>query len=81
MGNCWVAGKILVVSTAKGGKSTQLGAMSPGILVKRLLHALAEEDKDRCSALAVPGRVQVGSSRGAPRVRSDPHQIKVGSLP
>ncbi len=44
-GNYWVAGKILVVSTAKGGSSTQLGAISPDTLAKKLLRKLAEEGK------------------------------------
>jgi hypothetical protein len=44
-GNYWIAGKILVVSTAKGGKSTQLGAHVPGALAERLLNQLAEEGK------------------------------------
>jgi hypothetical protein len=44
-GNYWIAGKILVVSTAKGGKSTQLGAMSPEALAVQLLLQLAREDK------------------------------------
>ena len=44
-GNYWVAGKILVVSTAKGGKSTQLGDMSAEALAKRLLQELAKAGK------------------------------------
>ena len=44
-GNYWIAGKILVVSTSKGGKSTQLGAMSPETLAGQLLLKLAQEDK------------------------------------
>jgi len=44
-GNYWVAGKILVVSTAKGGNSTQLGAMSPETLAGQLLLKLAKEGK------------------------------------
>lgn len=44
-GNYWIAGKILVVSTAKGGKSTQLGAMSPETLAGQLLGKLAKEGK------------------------------------
>jgi hypothetical protein len=40
-GNYWVAGKILVVSTAKGGKSTQLGSDVPEALAERLLRQLA----------------------------------------
>ena len=42
-GNYWVAGKILVVSTAKGGKSTQLGPHAPEALAERLLRQLAEQ--------------------------------------
>ena len=44
-GNYWIAGKILVVSTAKGGKSTQLGARSPETLAGQLLRKLANEGK------------------------------------
>ncbi len=44
-GNYWIAGKILVVSTAKGGKSTQLGAHLPETLAEKLLNQLAEEGK------------------------------------
>lgn len=44
-GNYWIAGKILVVSTAKGGKSTQLGAHLPETLAEKLLRILAEEGK------------------------------------
>jgi len=44
-GNYWIAGKILVVSTAKGGKSTQLGAHPPEALAEKLLRQLAEEGK------------------------------------
>jgi hypothetical protein len=41
----WVAGKILVVSTAMGGKSTQLGAMSPEAIAGQLLRNLVKEGK------------------------------------
>jgi len=44
-GNYWVAGKILVVSTMKGGRSKQLGAKSAEVLAKQLLHELAKEGK------------------------------------
>jgi len=44
-GNYWIAGKILVVSTAKGGSSTQLGSMPAEALAKKLLLKLAEEGK------------------------------------
>lgn len=44
-GNYWVAGKILVVSTAKGGTSTQLGMNAPDVLAGRLLKKLVTEGK------------------------------------
>jgi hypothetical protein len=44
-GNYWVAGKILVVSTAKGGKSTQLGSHVPEALAERLLRQLTEQGR------------------------------------
>jgi len=44
-GNYWVAGKILTVSTAKGGKSKQVGATPAEVLAKQLLHELAKEGK------------------------------------
>jgi hypothetical protein len=44
-GNFWVAGKILVVSTAKGGTSTQLGVRVPKSLAEQLLRKLAREGK------------------------------------
>ncbi len=44
-GNYWLAGKILVVSTAKGGTSTQLAHHDPAELAERLLRKLAEEGK------------------------------------
>lgn len=44
-GNYWVAGMILVVSTAKGGTSTQLGGRSPKALAESLLRNLAEAGK------------------------------------
>ncbi len=44
-GRFWVAGKILVVSTMKGGKSKQLGAEQPEVLAKRLLQELVKEGK------------------------------------
>lgn len=44
-GNYWVAGKILVISTAKGGTSTQLGSSEPESLAKQLLRNLASEGK------------------------------------
>jgi len=40
-GNYWVAGMILVVSTAKGGASTQLAGREPEALARALLGKLA----------------------------------------
>ena len=40
-GNYWIAGKILVVSTAKGGTSTQLCTKHPEELAEQLLRRLA----------------------------------------
>ena len=42
-GNYWIAGKILVVSTAKGGASHQLGSNRPEELATQLLQKLAGE--------------------------------------
>jgi len=44
-GNYWIAGKILVVSTAKGGASHQLGTSQPQALAENLLRKLAGEGK------------------------------------
>lgn len=44
-GRYWIAGKILVVSTMKGGKSKQLGSNSGETLAKQLLQDLAKEGK------------------------------------
>ena len=44
-GNYWVAGMILVVSTAKGGTSTQLSHRTPEALAKQLLQKLALDGK------------------------------------
>ena len=44
-GNYWIAGKILVVSTGKGGKSRQLGSTPPEPLAEQLLRELAKEGK------------------------------------
>ena len=44
-GNYWIAGKILVVSTAKGGASHQLGTKHPEELAQQLLRKLAGEGK------------------------------------
>jgi hypothetical protein len=40
-GNYWVAGKILTVSTSKGGKSRQVGSTPAENLAKELLRELA----------------------------------------
>jgi len=44
-GNYWIAGKILVVSTAKGGASHQLKTKHPEELAVQLLRKLAGEGK------------------------------------
>lgn len=44
-GNYWVAGMILVVSTAKGGTSTQLAGRPPAVLAESLLMNLARDGK------------------------------------
>ena len=44
-GNYWIAGKILVVSTAKGGDSHQVGTSQPQALAEKLLRKLAKEGK------------------------------------
>lgn len=44
-GNYWIAGKILVVSTAKGGASHQVGTSQPQALAEKLLRKLAREGK------------------------------------
>jgi hypothetical protein len=44
-GNYWIAGKILVVSTSKGGTSTQLAHHNPEVLAGRLLTKLAGDGK------------------------------------
>ncbi|MEN6630764.1 MAG: hypothetical protein ABFC42_14090 [Sulfuricella sp.] len=44
-GNYWIAGKILVVSTAKGGTSHQLAHYQPEALAAKLLRKLAREGK------------------------------------
>jgi len=44
-GNYWVAGKILVVSTAKGGTSTSLNHRHPEQVAMMLLRKLAAEGK------------------------------------
>ena len=41
----WVAGRILTVSTGKGGKSKQVGSAPPEILAGELLQKLAQEGK------------------------------------
>ncbi|MFH1604708.1 MAG: hypothetical protein ABIH03_12460 [Pseudomonadota bacterium] len=45
MGNYWIAGKILTVSTGRGGKSKQVGSMSAEALAEELLLQLAREGK------------------------------------
>lgn len=45
LGNYWVAGKILVVSTSKGGASTQLAPHQPEALAEHLLRKLAVDGK------------------------------------
>jgi hypothetical protein len=44
-GNYWVAGRILVVSTSKGGTSTNLSGREPEPLAQELLKNLAREGK------------------------------------
>lgn len=44
-GNYWVAGMNLVVSTSKGGASTQLANRSPEKLAMKLLQKLASEGR------------------------------------
>ena len=44
-GNYWVAGKIMTVSTGKGGKSRQVGASPPKALAEMLLGDLARAGK------------------------------------
>lgn len=44
-GTYWIAGKILIVSTGRGGKSKQVGRTSAEALAKRLLRELAMEGK------------------------------------
>ena len=44
-GNYWIAGKILTVSTSRGGKSRQVGTMPAEELAAELLLRLAQEGK------------------------------------
>lgn len=44
-GNYWVAGMILVVSTARGGTSTQLAGRPPLALAETLLRGLVRDAK------------------------------------
>lgn len=44
-GNYWVAGKLLVVSTAKGGASARLDHRVPKALAEEMLRKLATEGK------------------------------------
>jgi hypothetical protein len=41
-GTYWIAGKILTVSTGKGGKSRQVGTTPPEDLAEQLLRELAK---------------------------------------
>lgn len=44
-GNYWEAGMILVVSTAKGGTSTQLAGRNAELLARSMLVSLARDGK------------------------------------
>ena len=44
-GNYWVAGKILTVSTSKGGKSRQVDSTPAETLAKQLLQELVKDGK------------------------------------
>ena len=44
-GTYWIAGKIMTVSTGRGGKSRQVGTSRPEALAKILLDQLAREGK------------------------------------
>ena len=44
-GTYWIAGKILTVSTGRGGKSKQVGSTSTELLAEELLRALVKEGK------------------------------------
>ncbi|MCX7140558.1 MAG: hypothetical protein NT123_05525 [Proteobacteria bacterium] len=44
-GTYWIAGKILTVSTGKGGKSRQVGSTPADALAAELLQQLAQEGK------------------------------------
>ena len=44
-GNYWIAGKILVVSTSKGGKSRQVGSFPAETLARQLLEELVKAGK------------------------------------
>ena len=44
-GNYWIAGKILVVSTSKGGASHQVGSSDHEALAMELLRRLASDGK------------------------------------
>jgi len=44
-GTYWVAGKIMTVSTGRGGKSHQIGALPNELLAKQLLGAMAKAGK------------------------------------
>ena len=44
-GNYWIAGKIMTVSTSRGGKSRQVGAVPPMVLAEQLLSDLVSMGK------------------------------------
>jgi len=44
-GTYWVAGKILTVSTGRGGKSKQVGSVPEETLAEQLLRELVKEGK------------------------------------
>lgn len=44
-GNYWIAGKILTVTTGKGGKSKQVGSTPAEDLAKQLLQELVKAGK------------------------------------
>ena len=44
-GNYWIAGKIMTVSTSRGGKNRQVGASVPMALAEQLLSDLARLGK------------------------------------
>ncbi len=44
-GNYWIAGKIMTVSTSRGGRSRQVGATPPMVLAEQLLGDLVRLGK------------------------------------